>query len=49
MVGYGLSEGDGEERDLNEWIEDRTRVGISGGFGVPGVSYNDRRVVEFCA
>ena len=32
--------------DLNGWIEDRTRAGITGGFRVTGE--NVRRVVEFC-
>ena len=33
--------------DLNEWIEDRTRAGTTGAFGVPEENDNDRRVVEF--
>ena len=35
--------------DLNGWIGDRTRAGITGAFGVPGENNNGRRVVEFCA
>ena len=35
--------------DLNEWIGDRTRAGITGAFGVPGENENGRRMVEFCA
>ena len=34
--------------DLNGWIGDRTRTGITGAFGVPGENDNGRRVVEFC-
>ena len=34
--------------DLNGWIDDRTRDGISGAFGVPGENDNGRRVVKFC-
>ena len=34
--------------DLNGWIEDRTRTGIPGAFGVSGENDNSRRVVEFC-
>ena len=33
--------------DINGWIEDRTRPGITGAFGVPGENDNGRRVVEF--
>ena len=33
--------------DLNGWIGDRARAGITGGFGVPGESGNGRRVGEF--
>ena len=33
--------------DLNGWIGDRTRTGITVGFGVPGENINGRRVVEF--
>ena len=32
--------------DLKGWIEDRTRAGITGAFGVPGENNNGRRVVE---
>ena len=35
--------------DLNEWMGNRTRAGITGAFGVPGQNGNGRRVVEFCA
>ena len=35
--------------NLNGWIGDRMRAGITGGFGVPGENDNGRRVVEFCA
>ena len=35
--------------DLNGWIRDRTRAGITGAFGVPGENDSGRRVVEFCA
>ena len=31
--------------DLNGWIEDRTRTGITSAFGVPGETDNGRRVV----
>ena len=34
--------------DLNGWIRDRTRAGITGAFGVPGENDNGRGVVEFC-
>ena len=33
--------------DLNGWIGDRTRTGITGAFGVSGENDNGR-VVEFC-
>ena len=33
--------------DLNGWIRDRVRAGITGTFGDPGDNYNGRRVVEF--
>ena len=33
--------------DLNGWIGDRMRAGITGAFGVPGENNNVRRVVEF--
>ena len=35
--------------DLNGWIGNRTRAGITNAFGVPGKNDNGRRVVEFCA
>ena len=35
--------------DLNGWIGDGTRAGITDAFRVPGENYNGRRVVEFCA
>ena len=35
--------------DLNGWIGERMRVGITGAFGVTGENDNGRRVVEFCA
>ena len=31
--------------DLNGWIGDRVRAGITGAFGVPGENDNGRRVV----
>ena len=34
--------------DLNGWIGDRIRPGITGDFGVPGENDNGRRVVKFC-
>ena len=34
--------------DLNGWIRDMTRAGITVAFGVPGENDNGRRVVEFC-
>ena len=34
--------------DLNGWIEERTRAGITGAFGVPGENDKGREVVEFC-
>ena len=36
-------------RDLNRWVVDKTRAGITGAFGVPGEIDSGRRVVEFCA
>ena len=33
--------------DLNLWIGDRTRAGITSAFGLPGENDNGRRVVEF--
>ena len=35
--------------DLNGWIRDVTRTGITSGFGVPGENDNARRGVEFFA
>ena len=35
--------------DLNEWIGDRGRAGITGGFGVPRENDNRERVVKFYA
>ena len=35
--------------DLNRWVGDRTRVGITGASGVPGEIDNGRKVMEFCA
>ena len=35
--------------DLNGWIGDRVRAGITCAFGIPGENENGRRVVEFCA
>ena len=35
--------------DLNGWIGDRTRDGITGAFGVPGENDNGRRAVEVCS
>ena len=34
--------------DLNVWIGDRKRAGITGAFGIPRENDNGRRVVEFC-
>jgi hypothetical protein len=34
--------------DLNGWIGDQKRDGITGGFGVEGVNENGRRVIDFC-
>ena len=33
--------------DLNGWIGERERAGITGAFGVPGKNDNGRRVVEW--
>ena len=33
--------------DLNGWIGDRVRAGITGAFGDPGEGENGSRVVEF--
>ena len=35
--------------DLNGWIGDKMRAGITGTFGVSGENDNVRRVMEFCA
>ena len=35
--------------DLNEWVGDRLRVGLTGEFGVPGKNDNGRRAIDFCA
>ena len=35
--------------DLNGWIGNRVRTGITVAFGVEGENENGRRVVEFCA
>ena len=35
--------------DLNGWIEDRVRTGITAAFGVHEENDNGRRVVEFIA
>ena len=35
--------------DLNGWIRDRIRAGITGAFGIPGEKDNGRRRVEVCA
>ena len=35
--------------DLNGWIGDQKRDGITGGFGVEGENENGRRVIDFCA
>ena len=35
--------------DLNGWMGDRTRAGITGAYGVKRENDNGRRVVEFCA
>ena len=35
--------------DINGWIRDRTRAGITTAFGVPAENDNGRRMVEFCA
>ena len=34
--------------DLDGWIGNRTRAGITSAFGVPGENDNGRRVVDFC-
>ena len=35
-------------RNLNGWIGDRTRAGVTSAFGVPGENDNYRRIVDFC-
>ena len=35
-------------QDLNGRVEDRLRMGITGGFAVPGENDNSRRVIDFC-
>ena len=35
--------------DLNRWIGNRMKAGITGAFGVPGENDNGRREVEFSA
>ena len=35
--------------DLNGWIGDQERAGVTGLHGVPGVNENGERVVDFCA
>ena len=35
--------------DLNGWIGDRVKIGITGAFGVPGENDKGRKVVELCA
>ena len=35
--------------DLNGWVVNRLRVGITGGFGVPGENDNGKRVIDFLA
>ena len=35
--------------DLNGWIGDTVRAGLSGTFGISGENNNGRRLVEFCA
>ena len=32
--------------DLNGWLEDRSRVGVTGGFGVPGENDNGRMIID---
>ena len=43
--GYGLC----VLGDLNRWIGDKVRAGITSSFGAPGEQDNERRVGEFCA
>ena len=35
--------------DMNGWIGDRVKTGITVTFGIPGENENGRRVVESCA
>ena len=35
--------------DLNGWVGDKMKVGITGAFGVPGYNDNGRRVTYICA
>ena len=35
--------------DLNRWVGDKLKVGITGVFGVPRESNNGRGLVELCA
>ena len=34
--------------DLNGWLGDRLRVGITGEFGVPGENDNGRKAIDLC-
>ena len=34
--------------DLNGWVGDKVRVGITAAFRVPGENDNERRVIDFC-
>ena len=36
-------------RDLNGWVRERLRAGITGGFGAPGENDKGRRIIDFCA
>ena len=36
-------------KDLNRWVGDRVRLGITGIFEVPGENDNGRKMVEFYA
>ena len=36
-------------KDLNGWIGDKDRAGITGDFGIPEENDNGRRMVDFCA
>ena len=35
--------------DLNGWVGDRKRDGITGGYGVEGEIENGKKVIDFCA